>query len=1636
MSKVFNQLEKNKRTIMDEEIVLINEIQAPCRTVKIQGDGACLFSSLSYLVHGDVSMAAQIRGDIVRHVSNNWHRFKCFTQEWSGTPYSSKSRYITEMSRSKTYGTTCELKAAGEIFPYEFQVFQDGTLLATFGHAQQGVKRIRFTGNFNEGHFDVLIPLDESTSPDNVQLTAPVKEKGGKKRRKRFTDDIRKKQVREAASKYTQNNSKVHILAAKKYTQSHPEVNREAVKRYSSNNPRVNQTATAKYNEKRSQIKLLTWTNKNLSGFKYEPNIDYSKDKVANLGSRFPCAWCRALKWHDETPGMCCSGGKVQLPALDAYPEPLHSLLTHQHPKAEHFLSAARKYNGCFQMTSFGAREVKEGNFMPTFKIQGQVYHRIGSLIAEPQEQPSFLQIYFVGDDENEKNIRCGIYSGIKPELVSQLQKLLHEHNKYIMDFKAAFDFVPKSLKDFQVVINADRKPSGEHLGCFNAPTTREVAVLIAGQEFEKRDIVLHSRDKRLVRISETHRAYDALQYPLMFCRGEDGYYINIPQRDAETKAPLKKNVSATDFYSYRLMERDDEECYLLLFRTLFNQFLVDMYAKIETERLNWIRNNQKKLRSEEYVHLKDAMTKTDGQLSELGKMVVLPSSFTGGPRYMHERTQDAMTYVRHFGRPDLFITFTCNPKWSEIVERLKQGQKSHDRHDILARVFHLKVKHMMKLLTKGCIFGPTKCHMYSVEWQKRGLPHVHILLWLQDKIRPESIDNVISAEVPNPDTDLALYEIIKKAMIHGPCGYLNRNSPCMVDGVCTKKYPRPFLRETQTGEDGYPQYRRRSPADGGFTANISGVDIDNRWVVPYNPILSRTFSAHINVEYCNSVKSIKYICKYVNKGSDQAAFTIEDLDEVTRYEVGRYISSSEAAWRIFCFPIHERFPPVIHLAVHLENGHRVYFTEANVVERINNPPKTTLLSFFELCKVDSFARTLLYCEVPTYYVWKGNQFCRRKHGKPVPDYPGVKKDEVLGRVYSVHPGNAECFYLRLLLHEIRGPISFTALKTVAGVVQPTFQAACRALGLLEDDAHWNRTLEEALISNSPKKIRELFAIMLVFCQVGDPLKLWEKYKDSLAEDVRWQMERESGANKLVLAIVYNECLISLENIVLSMSGKTLIQFGLPSPSREQGGVVGYRQYLSELSYDTVQLTEAVAMNVSKLNQEQRKAYDEIMHSIASDTGQLFFLDAPGGTGKTFLINLLLATVRRGRDIAVAVASSGIAATLIDGGKTAHSAFKLPLNLNHSESSVCNISKQSDMAQVLREAKVIIWDECTMAHKGSIEALNRTLQDIRGRNHLMGGVTVLLAGDFRQTLPVVPRGTRADEVKACFKSSILWPNVKILSLRVNMRVHLQHDMMAEEFSKLLLDIGDGKLLEEEGRINIPSNLCDVVGDLISLTDKIYPNIHHVEVDCASWLKERAILTPKNDSAKSINNFLLEKLPAKHIKYESVDSVVEVDDAVHYPVEFLHTLEPAGLPPHILFLKVGAPIMLLRNLNPPKLCNGTRLQVKSLYQNVIEAMILTGINQRETVFIPRIPMIPSDYLFQFKRLQFPVKVCYALTINKAQGQSFKMAGVDLRRDCFSHGQLYVACSRVSSPKNLVILQQDRKTRNIVYKEVLS
>lgn len=320
-------------------------------------------------------------------------------------------------------------------------------------------------------------------------------------------------------------------------------------------------------------------------------------------------------------------------------------------------------------------------------------------------------------------------------------------------------------------------------------------------------------------------------------------------------------------------MIRKNESNHLFKCGQLLNQFLVDEYVKMETERLLYLRNNQKKLRADTYVNLRDAIA-NDKNVEDIGQRVILPATYTGSPRHMYEYAQDGLTYVKNYGRPDLFLTMTMDPSCAEVKSQLFDGQAPYERHDIIARVFKQKLTKLINLITKDEIYGPVRCWMYAVEWQKRGLPHAHILIWLVKKLQPTDIDKIISAELPNPNTDPELFEIIKKNMVHGPCGVLNPNAPCMIEGKCTSRYPKSFTNNTKTGNDGYPQYKRRSVNDGGFKTKKfvrnSEMEIDNKWIVPYSPILSKIFKCHINVENCNSVKSIKYICKYIFKGNNK----------------------------------------------------------------------------------------------------------------------------------------------------------------------------------------------------------------------------------------------------------------------------------------------------------------------------------------------------------------------------------------------------------------------------------------------------------------------------------------------------------------------------------------------------------------------------------------------------------------------------------------------------------------------------------------------------------------------------------------------------------------------------------------------
>jgi hypothetical protein len=255
-----------------------------------------------------------------------------------------------------------------------------------------------------------------------------------------------------------------------------------------------------------------------------------------------------------------------------------------------------------------------------------------------------------------------------------------------------------------------------------------------------------------------------------------------------------------------------------------------------------------------------------------------VPASFTGSRRYLVMNYQDAMAICRVYGPPDIFLTFTCNPKWREIADalRFEPGQQPCDRSDLVVRVFHMKVDEFIADIRQGVTFGPVLAVLYTVEFQKRGLPHIHCLMWLAagaKEFDASIVDNFICVEIPDVNTDPLGYALVDEFMIHGPCGESNRNCPCMKNNKCSKKFPKDFQDETTIDDFGFALYMRR---DDDRHVVKCGVRLDNRSVVPYNMHLLKKYNAHINVEWCNKSNMIKYRFKYVTKGIDRAKVYFE----------------------------------------------------------------------------------------------------------------------------------------------------------------------------------------------------------------------------------------------------------------------------------------------------------------------------------------------------------------------------------------------------------------------------------------------------------------------------------------------------------------------------------------------------------------------------------------------------------------------------------------------------------------------------------------------------------------------------------------------------------------------------------------
>ncbi|XP_027098832.2 uncharacterized protein [Coffea arabica] len=479
---------------------------------------------------------------------------------------------------------------------------------------------------------------------------------------------------------------------------------------------------------------------------------------------------------------------------------------------------------------------------------------------------------------------------------------------------------------------------------------------------------------------------------------------------------------------------------------------------------------------------------------------------------------------------------------------------------------------------------------------------------------------------------------------------------------------------------------------------------LDNRWVVPYSPYLLALFDCHLNVEICSTVKLVKYLYKYVYKGHDRVSFyihsenTFEDVDEILDFQSGRWVAAAEAFWWIFRFTLNKMTPSVYALQVHLPGEQMVSFhRRTNLADLVADVDfsKTMLTEFFYMNQTNKDAQklNLLYKQFPEFFVWSPD---KKRWSKR-------KRRKVVGRLVTVSPAEGERYFLRLLLSSVCGPISFDRLLTVNGVHMASYREAAFQMDLLQSDTYIEDTLDEAATFQMPSSLRNLFAVMLSFCSPSNPKYLWERYEFELSRDYEKNSSLTGYTPQYIRMLVLQEISKFLEQMGKSMDDFHLVPDYL-------GATLDQRITKEIETERNIQFTEEDLLLSSKLNAGQKFAYSSIMKQVFSPKKMKFFINGPGGTGKTFLYRSILATLRSQGYIAIAVASSGVAASILPGGRTAHSRFKIPLDISGNKS--CQVSKQSSTAKLLIEAKLILWDEASMAKKETIEAFDMLLKDI------------------------------------------------------------------------------------------------------------------------------------------------------------------------------------------------------------------------------------------------------------------------------------------------------------------------------------
>lgn len=588
------------------------------------------------------------------------------------------------------------------------------------------------------------------------------------------------------------------------------------------------------------------------------------------------CSFCGVALLSQESDGWCCNKGRRRLPNLPGCEGLLQPLLDRYSGR----LSAiSRRVNNLFAFSAIGTT----GRFvqfqgLANVVLEGRVYHRLLD-VAEKGHSMHWFLYDETGRAEHAERLN------VPQDVVPVVRSFLSAVNPYVRCLSHAISQTNEQATPLAIELCVP-PAGGELAAVINTESLRQISARKI-VFFRKGDL-----QPRFVPILSCQ--YEPLQYPLLFPHGTSGWGF---------RAPSQKNLPCSQIQWYRHLFLTEPR--LQIFGRLACEYAVDMFSRTEEERLHFLKTG----RRQQAVGMDEAPDPTVPDLFQNK----IPASFMGSRAWASDQVADSLAIARQLGKSSFFLTMTTNPQWPEIQSQLLPGQDVTDIPAVVCRVFSRRLLALKAFLRQN--FSRILYEISVTEFQKRGLPHAHIIIKVSHEPPLSMLDTIISAELPDPVEKPALYTAINRFHIHSR-GHLSRpTSRCNRNGRCIYGYPQPITQHTYIDDIGRVHYRRRKEED--------------QWVTPHIPALVEFMNCHIFVDVCSTAVIFLYLFKYLFKGPDRTRFSLRALsspqdenelvDEYEDYVSARYLSSSEAVYRIFGYNTVRKRPAVRCLSVHLE---------------------------------------------------------------------------------------------------------------------------------------------------------------------------------------------------------------------------------------------------------------------------------------------------------------------------------------------------------------------------------------------------------------------------------------------------------------------------------------------------------------------------------------------------------------------------------------------------------------------------------------------------------------------------------------------------------------------------------------------